>query len=93
MLLTGPDTRKLQGTKIRMLEDIQAALRVTMLFVVMNTQLKPTLFQGYNYRNYKATLPGLQSQGREQVHSQLDKITRSLRQCNFQSYMILMKTF
>ena len=76
-----------------MLVGTQAALRVTMLFVAMNTQLKPTLFQGYNYRNYKATLPGLQSQGREQVHSQLEKITSSLRQCSFQSYMILVKIF
>ena len=29
----------------------------------------------------------------EQVHSQLEKITTSLRQCNFQSYMISVKTF
>ena len=36
--------------------------------------------EGYNYRTYNGTFPGLQSQGREQVHSQLEKITTSLRQ-------------
>ena len=49
-------------------------------------------FVGYNYRNYQSNLAGLQSQGREQVHSQLEKISCSLRQCSFQLYMILLKT-
>ena len=48
--------------------------------------------EGYNFRNYKPHLPRIISQVREQVHSQLEKLTSSLRQCSFQSYMILLRT-
>ena len=41
--------------------------------------------EGYNFKNYKPSLHGLQRQGREQIHSRLEKLTPSLRQCNFSS--------
>ena len=71
------------------------ALRLSLQSLVNTTQHNATFIYllGYNYKNYRSVLPGLQSQGREQVHSQLEKLTSSLRQCSFQSYMILMKTF
>ena len=47
---------------------------------------------GYNYMMYKPHLtPGSSSQGREQMHSVLDKLSKSLRTKNYFHFMSYLK--
>ena len=49
---------------------------------------------GYNYMMYKPHLPpGSSSQGREQMHSVLDKLSKSLRTKNYFHFMSYLKIF
>ena len=50
--------------------------------------------EGYNFNLYKQHLPhGIYSQGREQMHSKLDKMVTSLIQMNYTSFMIFLNIF
>ena len=50
--------------------------------------------KGYDSASYKQTMPaGFMTQGREQIHSRLDKLVPSLRQMNYQNYMNTLKFF
>ena len=49
--------------------------------------------QGFNSANYKDSIPKLNSQGREQIHSVIEKLSPSFRNMNYFSYMTMMEVF
>ena len=49
---------------------------------------------GFNFNEYKKYLqPGFNSQGREQMHSQLNELTKSLQQMSYLNYMTFLKVW
>ena len=49
---------------------------------------------GYNSALYRDSIhPKLNSSGREQIHSKLEKLKPSLRAMNYQNFMVFMKIF
>ena len=49
---------------------------------------------GFNSMEYKKYWKsGYYTQGREQIHSQIDALTPSFRQMSYQSYMVMLRTF
>ena len=50
--------------------------------------------EGFNFNLYKEHLPEkTNSQGREQLHSKLDKMVESLIQMDYPNFMLFMKLF
>ena len=50
--------------------------------------------EGFNFNLYKPFLPSdINSQSREQMHSELENCVRSLRQMGYKSFMTFMKFF
>ena len=49
--------------------------------------------QGFNSKNYKEFIPTLNSQGREQMHSVLEKLSPAFRNMNYFSYMTKLRVF
>ena len=49
--------------------------------------------EGFNSKNYKDSIPTLNSQGREQIHSVIEKLSPSFRNMNEFSYMTMLRVF
>ena len=51
--------------------------------------------EGFNFNLYKPFLPSAHpnSQGREQMHSKLDKLCPSLKQINYEDFMSFLRLF